>query len=389
MYNRKRKNSNRRSNGAKMNIAMLGHKRIPSREGGIEVAVEELSRRMVKLGHTVTCFNRRGKHVSGREYGSVRQDSYKGILLKTVFTIDYRGLAALTSSLAASIRASFGKYDIVHIHAEGPAFMCWLPKRMGKKVVVTIHGLDHKRAKWGKTASAYIMMGEKNAVKYADEIIVLSESVQEYFRNIYKRETVYIPNGVSYPEFRNDQCIKDRFGIKKDSYFLFLGRIVPEKGVKYLIEAFKEVNTDRKLVIAGGSSDTDDFMEEMKRISADDNRILFTGFIQGEIYKSIFSNAYVYILPSDLEGMPLSLLEAMSYGNCCLVSDIPECVDVVENHGAVFRQGDVGELRKALQKLENEPETVLDYKKKSSDYICGKYSWDDVTVRTLELYQKI
>ncbi len=373
----------------KLNIAMIGHKRIPSREGGIEVAVEELSLRMVKMGYTVTCFNRTGNHVSGREYGFVQQDSYKGILLKNVFTIDYRGLAAMTSSLAASIQASFGKYDVVHIHAEGPAFMCWLLKCLGKKVVVTVHGLDHKRAKWGKLASAYIMMGEKNAVKYADEIIVLSRSVQEYFRSIYKRETVYIPNGVSRPNFRNDKCIRDRFGIGKDNYFLFLGRIVPEKGLKYLIEAFRKVKTDRKLVIAGGSSDTDSFMEEMKRISSGDDRIVFTGFIQGELYESIFSNAYAYILPSDLEGMPLSLLEAMSYGNCCLVSDIPECTEVVENHGMVFSRGNVEELRKAIQKLENEPETVMKYKKRASNYICGKYSWDDAAVRTLELYQKI
>ena len=168
-------------------------------------------------------------------------------------------------------------------------------------------------------------------MKYADEIIVLSKGAQKYFMETYGRETHFIPNGVNRPEVREAKLITDHFGLEKDSYILFLGRLVPEKGIRYLVEAFKNVKTDKKLVIAGGSSDTDSFMEELKELAKGDDRILFTGFVQGAMLDELYSNAYVYTLPSDLEGMPLSLLEAMSYGNCCLVSDIPECAEVVED----------------------------------------------------------
>ena len=224
---------------------------------------------------------------------------------------------------------------MVHIHAEGPAFFCWIPKLFGKRVISTIHGLDWAREKWKfGVGSKFIRQGEKNAVKYADEIIVLSKGVQKYFMDTYGRETHFIPNGVNRPEVREAKLIKDHFGLEKDSYILFLGRLVPEKGIRYLVEAFKNVKTDKKLVIAGGSSDTDSFMEELKELAKDDDRILLTGFVQGAMLDELYSNAYIYTLPSDLEGMPLSLLEAMSYGNCCLVSDIPECAEVVEDKDA-------------------------------------------------------
>ena len=204
---------------------------------------------------------------------------------------------------------------MVHIHAEGPAFFCWIPKLFGKRVICTIHGLDWDREKWrGSVASKFIRGGEKNAVKYADEIIVLSKDVQKYFLETYGRETHFIPNGVNRPEVREAKLITDHFGLEKDSYILFLGRLVPKKGIRYLVEAFKNVKTDKKLVIAGGSSDTDSFMEELKELAKGDDRILFTGFVQGAMLDELYSNAYIYTLPSDLEGMPLSLLEAMSYG---------------------------------------------------------------------------
>lgn len=221
----------------------------------------------------------------------------------------------------------------MHIHAEGPAFFAWLPKMFGKRVVVTVHGIDWQREKWQSgLGSKFIHQGEKNAAKYADEVIVLSKGVQDYFKETYGRETHFIPNGVNRPQIREASLITDKFGLKKDSYILFLGRLVPEKGIRYLVEAFKNVKTDKKLVIAGGSSDTDSFMEELKDLAKGDDRILFTGFVQGAMLDELYSNAYIYTLPSDLEGMPLSLLEAMSYGNCCLVSDIPECTEVVEDN---------------------------------------------------------
>ena len=371
----------------KLNIAMLGHKRIPSREGGIEIVVEELSTRMVRLGHKVTCYNRAGHHVSGKKYDKGRQKQYKGVRLKTVPTVTIKGLAAMTASVTAAFAAAFGKYDVVHFHAEGPSFMCWLPKLFGKRVIVTVHGLDHQRAKRGKLASTYIMLGEKNAVRFADEIIVLSEGVRQYFLDTYGRNTCFIPNGVSRPVKREADVIRQNWGLEKDQYLLYLGRIVPEKGISYLIEAFHQTDTGKKMVIAGGSSDTEEYLKELKEKASDDNRILFTGFVQGRVLEELYSNAYLYILPSNLEGMPLSLLEAMSYGNCCVVSDIAECTEVVEDKAAVFPKGDVPELWKILQKLCNEPETVESYRKEAADYICGKYNWDEVTRKTLELYR--
>lgn len=215
----------------KLNICMLGHKRIPSREGGIEIVVEELSTRMVKLGHNVTCYNRRGHHISGKEFDDIHVESYKGIKIKSVFTINRRGLAAMTASIAGSICAAFGKYDVVHFHAEGPCAMMWLPKLFGKRCIATIHGLDHQRAKWGRAASTYIMMGEKTAVRCADEIIVLSEGVKRYFKEKYNRDTIFIPNGIQRPKVREAKFITKNYDLHKDEYILFLGRIVPEKGL--------------------------------------------------------------------------------------------------------------------------------------------------------------
>jgi glycosyltransferase involved in cell wall biosynthesis len=372
----------------KLNIAMLGHKRIPSREGGVEIVVEELCTRMVQLGHKVCCYNRKGHHVSGAEFDEASSGMYKGITVKEVLTIDKKGLAAVTSSFFACLKAAFGKYDVVHIHAEGPAVFCWLPKLTGKRVVVTVHGLDWQREKWQTGfGSKYIHWGEKSAVRFADEIIVLSKGVQNYFEDTYGRETRFIPNGVNRPEACKAELIQERFGLEKDSYILFLGRLVPEKGLRYLIRAFKKLETDKKLVIAGGSSDTDEFMTEIKELAFGDKRIIFTGFVQGALLEELYSNAYIYTLPSDLEGMPLSLLEAMSYGNCCVVSDIEECAAVVGDHAVTFSKGNAKDLRSKLQMLCDDEGLVRGYKAAAADYICEKYNWDAVVEQTLELYQ--
>ncbi|MDD6824950.1 MAG: glycosyltransferase family 4 protein [Oscillospiraceae bacterium] len=369
-----------------MRIAMLGHKRIPSREGGIEIVVEELSTRMVKLGHSVTCFNRSGHHVSGKEYDGSSLKEYKGVKLKSVFTINRKGIAAMTSSVSGAIAATFGKYDVIHFHAEGPCAMLWLPKLFGKRCIATIHGIDWQRAKWGGFATKYIKFGEKVAVKCADEIIVLSEGVKEYFKKEYGRETVFIPNGVVRPEVRDVDEIR-KWGLEKDGYILYLGRIVPEKGEHYLIEAWKGVKSDKKLVIAGSSSDTDAYMQKLKELANGDDRVVFTGFVQGRVLEELYSNAYVYCLPSNLEGMPLSLLEAMSYGNCCVVSDIAECAEVVEDKAVVFEKSNVKDLSEKLQKLVDDREIVQKYKNEAAKFICGKYNWDDVVEKTLELYK--
>ena len=376
----------------KLNIAMIGHKRIPSREGGIEIVVEELSERMVQKGYSVTAYSRKGHHVSGKEFDGVSNGNdlkeYRGINIVTVPTIEKKGLAAVTSSFCATIRAMFGHYDCIHYHAEGPCVMLILPHIFKIRTVATIHGLDWARSKWSGFASWYLKLGEKIVAKYADEIIVLSRNLQKYFEDTYNRETVYIPNGINKPNIVGNRLIKEKWNLDKDSYILYLGRIVPEKGIQYLVEAFHQVDTNKKLVIAGGASDTEEFMQQIKKIADTDDRIMFTGFVQGEELKELYSNAYIYVLPSDLEGMPLSLLEAMSYGNCCLVSDIPECTEVIQDKAEKFRKGNVDDLRNKLQKLCQNKGIVYKYKKIARDYVCSKYNWDDIVDQTLCLYSK-
>jgi len=211
--------------------------------------------------------------------------------------------------------------------------------------------------------------------------------IQEYFQMHYGRNTVFIPNGIKRPNILKAHRITKKWGLKKDTYILYVGRLVPEKGLDYLINAFKLTKTDKKLVIAGGSSDSTEFMENLKILAKNDLRILFTGFVQGDILEELYSNAYIYILPSDLEGMPLSLLEGMSYGNCCLTSDIKECADVVENKAILFKKGNIEDLRNKIQMLCDDKRMVQSYKMTAADFICSKYNWDDVVSKTIQVYK--
>lgn len=375
-----------------LRIAMIGHKRIPSREGGVEIVVEELAVRMAALGHRVDAYNRYGHHVSGKkydqEYGWKGRKFYKGVRVYIVPTFRRSSLNAIVYSFFATIRALFGRYDVLHYHAEGPCAMLWLPRLFHRKIVVTIHGLDWQRAKWGNFASFVIKFGEKMAVGYADEIIVLSENVKQYFADTYHREVTYIPNGISRPVIRPAQMITEQYGLKQDGYFLFLARIVPEKGLHYLIEAFQKLSTDKKLVIAGGNSQAVEYMDMIHRMAEKDDRIIMTDFVQGQMLEELYSNAYAFVLPSDVEGMALSLLEAMSYGNCCLVSDICENTEVTEDKALTFHKGNVEDLRRRLEYMLAHPDRVKEYADQSSDFICGKYNWDEVVGKTIDCYRK-
>ena len=217
---------------------------------------------------------------------------------------------------------------------------------------------------------------------------MLNRAAQQYFKDSYGRETRLIPNGVSRAEYAAPDRIREVFGLEKDAYLLFLGRMVPEKGIHYLIEAFQGVRTDRKLVVAGGASDSEAYIDRLKEQAGGDSRIVFTGFVQKELLRELYSNAYVYVLPSDLEGMPLSLLEALSYGCCCVTSDIPECVDVTGEHGVAFQKGSAVDLRVKLQELCDDVGQVYRRREGAADYVCRRHRWDEVVDRTLELYQK-
>ncbi len=369
-------------------IIMFGHKRIPSREGGVEVVVEALATRMARLGNHVTCINRRGHHVSGAQFDAQAQAQHEGVLLTSVPTIDKKGLAALSAAFFASIKAAFSKCDVVHIHAEGSAAFCWLPRLMGKQVVVTCHGLDWARPRWRDSIGGkFIKYGEKVAVRHAHHIIVLSRSVQQYFQDTYGRQTVLIPNGIDRPAPAGSELLAQQYALTPGSYILALARLTDEKNIHLLISAYKQLHTDKKLVIAGGSSDSQEYVDHLHDLAGDDERILFTGFVQGPIIGQLYENAYLYCLPSSLEGMPLSLLEAMSYGCCCLVSSIPECTQVVQDRAAVFEKDSLEALTQQLQMLCDRPDVVAAYRAGAADYICGKYSWDDITDQTLQLYR--
>lgn len=351
-----------------LRIAMIGHKVVPSRRGGIERVLTIMCPLMIKKGHQVTCFNRSGDKVENEYVKTVKRKKYRGVQLKKVITINKRGLAAMTSSFSAAICAAFGKYDIVHFHAEGPSAFLWIPKLFGKRCIVTIHGIDWARDKWKHGfGSRYIKFGEYIAAKYADEVIVLSEKVQKYFKKFYDRDTVLIPNGVMTHENRKANLITQKFGLHKDEYICALSRLTEEKGIHFLIEAYKELKTDKKLVIAGAASDTDGYVKMLKEI---------------------YSNAYVYVLPSKLEGMPLSLLEAMSYGNCVIGSDIAEIADVVEDKAILFKKANVEDLKEKLQMVCDDEGLVRKYKSEASEYICNRYNWEDVVSRTLDVYRR-
>lgn len=372
-----------------MKICMIGHKTVPSRDGGIEIVVEELASRMVAEGHEVTLYNRKRKD-------NHSNPEYKGIKLKDIFTINKKALDAIVYSFFATKKAKKlakkGEYNVIHFHAEGP---CNFLKKFGKlgsrkrkkmpKIVVTIHGLDWQRGKWGGLASKILLRGEKQAVKYADEIIVLSKNNQKYFEDTYGRKTTFIPNGVSPAIIHEPEIIKEKWNLDKNNYVLFLARIVPEKGVHYLVEAWKKVreqiDTDMKLVIAGGSSHSQDYFNQIKNLVNDDESIIMTGFVTGQTLHELFSNAYLYVLPSDIEGMPMSLLEAISYGNCCLVSNIPENTEVINDDCFVFEAGNVDELKHQIEK-------IIKLNIDSHTNMLQVYTWEEVVDKTLNLYNK-
>lgn len=366
-------------------IAMIGHKRIPSREGGIEVVVDNLATRLVKGGDGVTAYDRRSSF-DRRKPKPAKE--YAGIRIINIPTMNDRRLNAIVYSILGSIRLIFEGCDVAHYHAEGPCIMLWLPKLFGIPTVVTIHGLDWQRAKWGNFASKMLKKGEKRAAIKADEIIVLSKNLQQYFLDTYGRETIYIPNGIDRPERVPVDEIRSAFGLEKDGYILFLARLVPEKGIHYLINAFKGIRTDKKLVIAGGQGSAEDYVKEITELSKDDPRIIFTNFVHDRLLEELYSNCYMFVLPSDVEGMALSLLEAMSYGTCCVISDIPENVEVTGDHAVTFPKGNTEALRETMTELVNSPDKVRDYASKSQDYVCGRFNWDDVTARTREIYLK-
>ena len=373
-----------------MKIAMLGHKRIPGRSGGVEVVVEELSARMADKGHEVTAYN--------RYCGEEKPKTYRGVKVLEVPTFRHSALNAMVYSFFATVRCAFKKYDVVHYHAEGPCAMIPLAKLCGKKVVATIHGLDWQRGKWGGFASKYIMFGEKQAAKHADAVIVLSQNVKNYFKETYECEAHFVPNGINPVQVESADIIREQCGLEQNGYILFLARITTEKGLDYLIDAYQELHTDKKLVIAGSIEPQTEYIRSVLEKANGCENILFTDFVSGKTLASLFSNCFVYVLPSDIEGMPMSLLEAVGYDARVIISDIPENIDCMEGYGNSFAHGDSASLKAVLEHcLAHESLQACDFKEeKTAEQIqqqraalMAKYDWDTITDRTLEIYKQV
>ena len=369
---------------------MIGHKRIPTRSGGVEVVVEELSTRMAEKGNDVVVYNRRCKEE--------KINSYRKVKVVEVKTFERSSLNALVYSFFATLKCIFKKYDVVHFHAEGPCAMIPLAKLFGKKVVATIHGLDWQRSKWGGFASKYIMFGEKMAAKHADKVIVLSENVKKYFSDTYGCEAVFIPNGINPVTREEPDIITREFGLKKDDYILFLARITPEKGLDYLIDAYKAIDTDKKLVIAGSINPETEYIASVLQKAKGCENIIFTDFVSGKTLSELFSNCYLYVLPSDIEGMPMSLLEAVGYDARVIVSDISENIDCLDGYGNSFSHGDMQSLKNVLSFcLEHSELKDNDFKadispqavQQKREELSKKYDWNTITDLTLDVYKSV
>ena len=367
-----------------MKIAIIGHKRIPSNEGGIEKGVEQHATRMAALGHRVTAYNRGGHNVFGKEFDNKKRKEYKGVRIVTVPTTKGSSSVPIYSFLA-TIHAAFSRYDCVSYRASGSCAMIPLAKLFRLRVVASLHGFDSQRDKWGGFASRYLAFGEKMAAKKADVCLVLSENMKQYIKDTYGAEAITFANGIDTPKKLEPNLIKE-YGLDTDNYILSLGRIVPEKAIQYLIEAFRRCDTDKKLVIAGGAEANKEYYRSLVDLAEGDDRIIFTGFVRGDIISELYSNAYLFALPSNLEGMANALLEAMSYSNCCLVSDIPENTEVVRDKAVHFKKGDADDLYQKLTYLLSHEDEVRRYKEQAQPYILEKYNWDTIVEQMLRIY---
>lgn len=368
-----------------MRIAIIGHKRIPSNEGGIEKGVENHAVRMVKLGHQVDVYNRSGHNIFGKEYDNPKMKYYKGVRIITIPTLQNK-LSVPIYSFLATIRALFGKYDVISYRGSGSCIMILIAKLFGIRCVASLHGIDSQREKWGKIAKWYLSLGEKIAAKSADACLVLSKNMQKYIKDTYNADSIVFTNGIDKPNILSPNIIENKYNLHKNEYILSLGRIVPEKALHYLISAFKKCSTDKKLVIAGGKEKNSNYYDKLQKLAEGDNRIIFTGFVVGDEICELYSNTYMFVLPSNLEGMANTLLEAMSYGLCCLVSNIPENTEVVDDKAVIFEKGNVDDLYIKLQKLLDNPNIVKKYADVSSEYILNKYNWDNSVNQMLEVY---
>ncbi|MCF6209759.1 MAG: glycosyltransferase family 4 protein [Gammaproteobacteria bacterium] len=359
-----------------MKIAVLGTRGIPHIQGGVETHCQELYPRLVELGCDVTLFTRKPYIQSGGL-------EYKGVKLKHLFTPKSKSLEAIVHTFLGVIHAYFLKPDILHIHAIGPSIMVPFAKLLGLRVIVTNHGPDYDRQKWGRMAKFVLRLGERLGTNHADKIIVISNTIKTILETKYNRnDCILIPNGVNIPHIASDSGYVESLGLQKNKYIIGVGRFVPEKGFHDLIEAYIQLdNTEYKLVLVGDADHETDYSRNLKKL-AKLNNITLTGFIQGEKLNGIFSHARLFAMPSYHEGLPIALLEALSYNLDVLVSNIPANLEVELTKESYFRTGDIATLCQQIGKKLGNKEYTHDFQ----EIIKQKYNWQIIASQILNAY---
>lgn len=369
-----------------MKIAVIGAKGLPPKQGGVEHYCAEVYPRMVKQGHSVDLFARS----SYTDCSWQDRYDYQGVQVISLPSLSLRGVDAFVTSALGAIAASATKYDIIHFHALGPSLFTCFPRLVNTaKIVVTCQGLDWQRAKWGSFSTRIIQMGEKAAVRFAHGLIVVSNVLQTYFLQTYGRNTVYIPNAPArYGESDPNFGYGTQLGLEQKRYILFLGRLVPEKRPDLLVDAFSALNpVGWKLVLAGGVSDTKSFTSQLLEKVANNPNIVFAGELRGQRLWEIVRGAGLFVLPSDVEGLPLAMLEAMQEEIPVVASDIPPHKQLISGgRGKLFEAGDLTSCVHTLDWAIHHPQELRAMAVHAKRHVQLNYSWDHITNETLKLY---
>ncbi|MFP3869190.1 MAG: glycosyltransferase family 4 protein [Desulfobacteraceae bacterium] len=349
--------------------------------GGIEKYTEEIGSRLVERGHDIAVY-------AMGHYGA-ENGIYKGMKIRIIPTLKSRSLEKLFASFIATVRHCFGDNgkDLVHYHAFGPSMFNFIPRFLGRKVIVQGHGLEWKRSKWALSGRMFLKLSERPSVKFPHKLTVVSKVQQKYLQDRYGIKSVYIPTGVNPAQIAAPDLIK-QYGLQGKDYILFAARLVREKGAHYLIEAYKRLKTDIKLVIAGDAQHEEEYKSQLYDLAGGNNNIIFTGFVTGRLLHELFSNCRLFVLPSEIEGLPTALLEAMSYGSTCLASNIPENLEALNGFGYTFRNKDTDDLENKIKFLIN---NTIDNElaKKGKHYVLENHSWDNITDKFEELYTTV
>lgn len=361
---------------------MVGQKGLPATFGGVEHHVEQIGARLAARGHDVTVFCR-------STYGEVPAGGYRGMRLVTAPTVGTKHLDAIVHSGTSTLAALRTGVDVVHYHALGPALVAPVPRYLsGAGVVLTVHGLDQDRAKWGLVARTVLGTAHRMSARVPDEVVVVSEALQEHYLQRFGRRVSYVPNGTptpSGPVAGADDRIR-RHGLEPGRYALFVGRLVPEKRPDLLLRAFRCVPGDVRLAVVGDSSFTDGYSEQLRRLATSDPRVVLTGYVYGDDLAALYQNAGVFVQPSALEGLPLTLLEAVAHDCDVVASDIAphrEVLGAGSPRHVVVPVDDPAALAAAVEvALAPASPAAADGAALRAD-VLSRYSWD-VTIDRLE-----